>query len=139
MLVSLFSKYSTSRGRNSVLAVRGGQEEGEARTRPGILNHGHIFHLKKIRDTKGTFQAKMGTIGEGTGNPLQCSCLENPMDRGAWCAAVYGVAHNWGDLAAAANCQTKLSDTSEYYKSLEKDFFFTLNKCHLLYNLFNTK
>ena len=30
--------------------------------------------------------------GEGNGNPLQCSCLENPRDRGAWWAAVYGVA-----------------------------------------------
>ena len=36
--------------------------------------------------------------GEGNGNPLQYSCLENPMDRGAWQATVYGVArvgHNW--------------------------------------------
>ena len=32
--------------------------------------------------------------GEGNGNPLQCSCLENPMDRGAWWAAVYGVAQS---------------------------------------------
>ena len=31
-------------------------------------------------------------FGEGNGNPVQCSCLENPMDRGAWWAAVYGVA-----------------------------------------------
>ena len=31
-------------------------------------------------------------IGEGNGNPLQCSCLENPRDRGAQWAAVYGVA-----------------------------------------------
>ena len=31
-------------------------------------------------------------IGEGNGNPLQCSCLESPRDRGAWWAAVYGVA-----------------------------------------------
>ena len=31
------------------------------------------------------------TFGEGYGNPLQYSCLENPMDRGAWWAAVYGV------------------------------------------------
>ena len=30
-------------------------------------------------------------IGEGNGNPLRCSCLENPRDRGAWWAAVYGV------------------------------------------------
>ena len=29
--------------------------------------------------------------GEGRGNPLQCSCLENSMDRGAWCATVHGV------------------------------------------------
>ena len=29
-------------------------------------------------------------IGEGNGNPLQCSCLENPRDSGAWWAAVYG-------------------------------------------------
>ena len=33
-----------------------------------------------------------GSPGEGNGNPLQCSCLENPMDRGAWRAMVCGVA-----------------------------------------------
>ena len=33
-------------------------------------------------------------IGEGNGNPLQCSCLENPRDGGAWWAAVYGVAES---------------------------------------------
>ena len=38
------------------------------------------------------FQFSLSCIGEGNGNPLQCSCLENPRDRGAWCAAVYGVA-----------------------------------------------
>ena len=32
--------------------------------------------------------------GEGNGNPLQCSCLENPKDGGAWWAAVYGVAQS---------------------------------------------
>ena len=34
--------------------------------------------------------------GEGNGNPLKYSCLENPMDRGAWWAAVYGVAKSDG-------------------------------------------
>ena len=33
-------------------------------------------------------------VGEGTGNPLQYSCLENPVDRGAWWAAVHGVAQS---------------------------------------------
>ena len=37
--------------------------------------------------------------GEGNGNPLQCSCLENPMDRGAWQAAVHGIARVRHDLA----------------------------------------
>ena len=33
--------------------------------------------------------------GEGDGNPLQYSCLENPMDGGAWWATVHGVAKSW--------------------------------------------
>ena len=32
--------------------------------------------------------------GEGNGNPLQCSCLENPLDRGAWWPTIYGVAES---------------------------------------------
>ena len=36
------------------------------------------------------FHFSLSCIGEGNGNPLQCSCLENPRDRGAWWAAVYG-------------------------------------------------
>ena len=36
--------------------------------------------------------------GEGNGNPLQCSCLENPMDRKAWRAAVHGVTRIGHDL-----------------------------------------
>ena len=38
------------------------------------------------------FHFSLSCIGEGNGNPLQCSCLENPKDRGAWWAAIYGVA-----------------------------------------------
>ena len=37
------------------------------------------------------FHFSLAYIGEGNGSPLQCSCLENPGDRGAWWAAVYGV------------------------------------------------
>ena len=37
------------------------------------------------------FHFSLSCIGEGNGNPLQCSSLENPRDRGAWWAAVYGV------------------------------------------------
>ena len=44
------------------------------------------------------FHFSLPCIGEGNGNPLQCSCLENPRDRGAWWAAVYGVAQSWTRL-----------------------------------------
>ena len=37
------------------------------------------------------FDFSLSSIREGNGNPLQCSCLENPRDKGAWWAAVYGV------------------------------------------------
>ena len=40
------------------------------------------------------FHFSLSCIGEGNGNPLQCSCLENPRDRGAWWAAVFGVAQS---------------------------------------------
>ena len=41
------------------------------------------------------FHFSPSCVGEGNGNPLQCSCLENPRDGGAWWAAVYGVAQSW--------------------------------------------
>ena len=40
------------------------------------------------------FDFSLSCIGEGNGNPLQCSCLENPRDGGAWWAAVRGVAQS---------------------------------------------
>ena len=40
----------------------------------------------------------LSCIGEGNGNPFQCSCLENPRDGGTWWAAVYGVAQSWTRL-----------------------------------------
>ena len=44
------------------------------------------------------FHFSLSCIGEGNGNPLQCSCLENPRDGRAWWAAVYGVAQSWTRL-----------------------------------------
>ena len=49
------------------------------------------------------FHFLLSCIGEGNGTPLQCSCLENPRDGGAWWAAVMGshrVGHDWSNLAA---------------------------------------
>ena len=46
--------------------------------------------LLRVRHDRAT-SLSLSCIGEGNGNPLQCSCLENPRDGGAWWAAVYGV------------------------------------------------
>jgi len=43
------------------------------------------------RRVRHDWATSLSCIGEGNGNPLQCSCLENPRDGGAWWAAVYGV------------------------------------------------
>ena len=51
------------------------------------------------------FHFSLSCIGDGNGTPLQCSCLENPREGGAWWAAVYGVAQSrtrLSDSAAAA-------------------------------------
>ena len=54
--------------------------------------------------------------GEGNDNPLQYSCLENPMDREAWQATVHGVAKSW----------TRLSDfTILYYTTEYKKYYIT--------------
>ena len=51
------------------------------------------------------FHFSLSCIGEGNGNPLQCSCLENPKDGGAWWAAVYGVAQSrtWLKLLSSSS------------------------------------
>ena len=54
----------------------------------------------------------LSCIGEGNGNPLQCSCLENPRDGGAWWAAVYGVTQSWTWLKRLSSSILRLSPCS---------------------------
>ena len=55
------------------------------------------------------FHFSLSCIGEGNGNPLQCSCLENPRDGGAWWASVYGVAQSRTRLK-------RLSSSTRYFR-----------------------
>ena len=57
------------------------------------------------------FHFSLSCIGEGNGTPLQCSCLENPRDGGAWWAAVYGVTQSWTRLKRLSS-----SSSSSVYK-----------------------
>ena len=55
------------------------------------------------------FHFSLSCIGEGNGNPLQCSCLKNPRDGGAWWAAVYGVAQSWTRLKRLSSSSSSRS------------------------------
>ena len=61
---------------------------------PGRLQS---MRLLRVRHDWAT-SLSLSCIGEGNGNPLQCSYLENPRDRGAWWEAIYGVAQSWTRL-----------------------------------------
>ena len=56
------------------------------------------------------FHFSLSWVGEGNGNPLQCSCLENPRDRGAWWAAVYGVAQGQTRLKRLSSSSSSRSE-----------------------------
>ena len=71
------------------------------------------------------FHFSLSCIGEGNGNPLQCSCLENPRDRGAWWAAVYGVAQSptrLKRLSSSSRMSVKLGYLVPYVRNLTCEF-----------------
>ena len=68
---------------------------------PGAEEPGRLQSMGSLRvrhDWATSLSVSLSCTGEGNGNPLQCSCLENLRDGGAWWAAVYGVAQNWTRL-----------------------------------------
>ena len=64
------------------------------------------------------FHFSLSCIGEGNGNPLQCSCLENPRDSGAWWAAVYGVTESRTRLKRLSSSSSKRWQKVKYFNSL---------------------
>ena len=66
------------------------------------------------------FHFSLSCIGEGNGNPLQCSCLENPRDRGALWAAVYGVTQS--------RTQLKWLSSSSSNRILQKEKLYLCKK-----------
>ena len=72
---------------------------------------------RRVRHDWATLLSLFTFIGEGNGNPLQCSCLENPRDGGAWWAAVYGVAQSWTRLKQLSS-SSKASECVNSHKVL---------------------
>ena len=64
---------------------------GESQGRGSLVGCNLWGHTELDTTEQLHFHFSLSCIGEGNGNPLQCSCLENPRDGGAWWAAIYGV------------------------------------------------
>ena len=73
------------------------------------------------------FHFSLSCIGEGNGNPLQCSCLENPRDGGAWWASVYGVAQS----------RTRMKQLSSSSSRCKLIYIGWINNKVLLFNMGN--
>ena len=78
------------------------------------------------------FHFSLPCTGEGNGNPLQCSCLENPRDRRAWWAAIYGVAQSRTRLKWLSNSSMPLLVQSCLHFLLKK-FIKAFNSLKKLY------
>ena len=79
------------------------------------------------------FHFSLWCIGEGNGNPLQCSCLENPRDGGAWWASVYGVTQSQTRLKrlSSSSSSSSLEIACILLKNFKDDGFLfeqSLNK-----------
>ena len=90
--------------------------------------HGVGKSRKRLSDFTFTFHFSLSCIGEGNGNPLQCSCLENPRDGGAWWAAVYGVAQSQTRLKQLSSSSRTIVTVSFSTRVTIKDFKSLLPK-----------
>ena len=76
------------------------------------------------------FHFSPSCIGEGNGDPLQCSCLENPRDGGAWWAAAYGVAQSQTRLKQLSSSKDQsclCRDLILYFTSLQNNLYIQFN------------
>ena len=67
------------------------------------------------------FHFSLSCIGEGNGNPLQCSCLENPRDGGAWWAAICGVAQSQTRLKWLSSSSSRITVRASLVARLVKN------------------
>ena len=86
-------------------------------------------------DTYWATSLSLSCIGEGNGNPLQCSCLENPRDGGAWWAAICGVAQSQTRLKRLSSSSTSVS----LFLSCKQIHLYYFSRFHIftwIYNIF---
>ena len=67
------------------------------------------------------FHFSLSCIGEGNGKPLQCSCLENPRDGGAWWAAIYEVTYSRTQLKQFSSSSSRYADDTTLIAESEEE------------------
>ena len=85
---------------------------GKSHGRRSLVGYSPWGH--KESDTTEGLHFHFSHIGEGTGNPLQCSCLENPRDGGAWWAAIYGVTQSQTQLRRLSSSRGLVGMDGDY-------------------------
>ena len=93
-LVFWLLRHIPGEGNSTPLVLLPGKSHG----RRSLVGCSPWCHKESDMTERLHFHFSLSCIGEGNGNPLQCSCLENARDRGAWWAAVYGVAQSQTQL-----------------------------------------
>ena len=108
MLVYSLEKAMAPHSRTLAWKIPWTEEPGRLQSM-GSLRVGH--------DWATSLSLSLSCIGEGNGNPLQCSCLENPRDGGAWWAAVSGVAQSQTRLKrlSSSSSSSLLLDVSNHF------------------------
>ena len=137
MLPFLLSKFLQRRQWNPTPVLLPGKSHGQ-RSLIGCSPWG----LKESNTTEQLhFHFSLSCIGEGNGNPLQCSCLENPRDGGAWWAAIYGVAQSRTRLKQLSSSSSNTSyftvkinscDRNSLIQAYKSQFHLTHQHHHLL-------
>ena len=82
---------------------------GKSRGWRSLVGYSPWGHEESDTTERLHFPFSLSCIGEGNGNPLQCSCLENPRDGRAWWAAVSGVAQSWTRLKRLSSSSSSSS------------------------------
>ena len=81
---------------------------GESQGQRSLVGCSAWGHYESDMTERLHFHFSLSFIGEGNGNPLQCSCLENPRDGGAWWAAIYGVAESQTRLKQLSSSSSRI-------------------------------
>ena len=74
------------------------------------------------------FHFSLSCTGEGNGNPLQCSCLENPRDGGAWWAAIFGVAQSRTQLKRLSSSSSRVAQMVKNLPTVQETWVRSLGQ-----------